>query len=1284
MPVKSLKPIAILTGVLLMTQLALFAQSDSGRGRHKEFYVVPAPGEVTIDGSLDDWDLSAQIEMFVIEATRSTQSAKIAAMYNDEAFYLSGVVNDPTPMMNRHNPAVNAERAWDADAVQFRLTIDPAAGYPVRESSFDYRRKGGRNAPAPPEDTRDDIVHMLLWHYTDEGTHHLQMQKGMSYRTPDPSWQPDGLVPPDKYEGFFREHDDQLGYTFEYRIPWSTLGAEKPLEGGDVVAGTVNVFWSRPDGLAHIRISGAAYDIMGEPGFPFQKTDSWGKVIFSKTGNVSRDLVTAGLPPERTLPLEFSYDLPDDGIATIQLFKPDGTAARILVPHENRLGGRNTERWDGLDDGGDLLPAGEYRWRGVFAKAPVKAEYRFSVHNSGNPPYTTVDGKGGWGGDHGEPMDVAALSDGMLLLWRVAEYGSGTIRVDNDGRKQWGTQAGGRHIATDGTYYYIGGIHAWHGGGGIGVFEVESARPAQLANGSGSLLYPEGGNDETNHESGIAWHNGTLYVSFEARDLIAAYNTETGDLLGTFEVPAPERLAVTPEGALLVVSEGKVMSVQVSGFSVQDGEAKPDTRDLTPETLIADHLDDPRGIAVGPDGTIYVANAGDLQSVSVFDKAGRYLRGIGKPGGRPAVGTYDPSGMFAPGGVALDGEGRLWVAETRDSPKRISVWDTKTGENLSEFFGGSGYFSYGHIDEKRPNEILAHNVLWAIDWDTYTTRPISTIWRKTEPNMMGGPGAAAYQHVPKLVTAANGTQYLYGNRGGASILMRREGDIFKPFAALLDTRRGTGISLVKETNDQWKGNSRFPPVLLWQDANDDQIVQLDELTQLEDGYSKERFAWLEPDLTLRVSNGKIWRPVGIQQNGRVVYDPAAAEPAVAAATSGYMALTDDGAILTLHHNDGPSLVKHLPNGDTPWNYPDLIAWRQTLNMPLTGPGRLWGMTGLMGVAGDYFAHQAYWGCNQLFRTDGQYINALLNDRRSVGRGPYAGQSEGQGGSFVKLTIDGKERRFIIGGSNDVRIWEVMGLDALRDIPGGTYTHTEEAVAQARAAKTAYEASLVGNPEPRIVPGGKAALADAPSSSIEIEGDRAVAVRLAYDAENLYLRYDVETPHELVNATPDSRIIFRGGNLIDIQLAADPDAAADRKTPAPGDQRLLISRRDRKAIAVHFQPKVAGFEGEPTVLSSPTGKESFDRIDEVEVGLEYERTDNGFRATVTMPQSLLGLDLAARDVLRLDLGYIFGNAEGTRANARAYLFNHSFSANVVDDIPHESRLEPAEWGEAEVE
>ncbi|MCU0871273.1 MAG: hypothetical protein MUE50_02915, partial [Pirellulaceae bacterium] len=112
-------------GGLLLAGLALpacaYAQgNDNGRGRHKQLYAVPAPGKVVIDGKLDDWDLSGQIEMFVIQATRGTMNANFAVMYDADALYIGADVNDPSPMMNMRDPRTDPGRGWDADSCQFR------------------------------------------------------------------------------------------------------------------------------------------------------------------------------------------------------------------------------------------------------------------------------------------------------------------------------------------------------------------------------------------------------------------------------------------------------------------------------------------------------------------------------------------------------------------------------------------------------------------------------------------------------------------------------------------------------------------------------------------------------------------------------------------------------------------------------------------------------------------------------------------------------------------------------------------------------------------------------------------------------------------------------------------------------------------------------------------------------------------------------------------------------------------------------------------------------------
>ena len=77
-------------------------------------------------------------------------------------------------------------------------------------------------------------------------------------------------------------------------------------------------------------------------------------------------------------------------------------------------------------------------------------------------------------------------------------------------------------------------------------------------------------------------------------------------------------------------------------------------------------------------------------------------------------------------------------------------------------------------------------------------------------------------------------------------------------------------------------------------------------------------------------------------------------------------------------------------------------------------------------------------------------------------------------------------------------------------------------------------------------------------------------------------------------------------------------------------------------------------------------------------LTTEKTDKGFRAKEAIALEALRLKLEPGEKHKMELGSIFGNAQGVgKAVRRAYLANNSFSANVVDDIPNEARLEPKE-------
>ena len=998
-----------------------------------------------------------------------------------------------------------------------------------------------------------------------------------------------------------------------------------------------------------------AYDVQGAPGFPFQGTACWGKLTFWETNNIDRDLVEAGVPPERPLPLEFAYTLPEDTECTIQLFNEQNENVRILVAQQGRMGGKNTERWDGCDDYGNLLPAGTYTWRGIYHD-PIKANYRFSVHNAGQPAYPTSDGKGGWGADHGSPQTVHAFADGMLLAWNSSEYGWGVIRTDFNGRKQWGCNYDATFLATDGLTVFSAGGHGFTRSNAIQLMTLKESRPIQLG-GKDSIAAPPGGDEAGDHVTGLAGDQKELFASYRARNLIARFNPKDGSLIGTWTVPAPGRLAILPTGRLAVISEGQVLILD-------DGKIV---------ATVTEKLDEPTGIAANGDG-IFVANRGALMNVSVFDLDGTYQRSIGKAGGRPAKGAYDALGMYMPGGIAVDKTGQLWVAEVADAPKRFSLWDATTGDFKKEFFGSSDYFAYGFIDPQQPDHILVHNVLWKIDWKENQVTPETTVWRKTEPTMVSPLGTGAYAANAKIITAANGRQYMFGsNYAHFSGVYYRDGDLFKPAMSKIHVGYAyigpAGIPFMDDDRETYPQGEYF-----WQDQNGDCCVQPEEVVPLK-GTGLDRFAvaWLFPDLSVLLGSGHLLKPVSVI-DGVPKYDLAQAEKYPLPV--GYSSIpATDGGIFTYTPKDGVSLARYDRDGNKLWSYSGITPWQKALNLGVTGPGRLWGMTQCMGQGGDFLVYQTYFGPNHVFRQDGIYVGALLKDGRLVlNRGVDEGQPEGQGGYFGKLRIaEGEPERYIlIGGGQDTRVWEVVGLDSIRDLPGGTYVHTPELATKAADARQAYRMAMAA--ANRIVIGPD--IEAAKTVEKEFEAGRSFKVKMAYDATRLIVDYQVNSGTPLINAVPDPKLLFKGGNCLDVQLENGDGELV----------RILVTKYQGKPFAALYFPKVKGFAGEPTVFNSPTGKESFDEIVFLEgIELTVEPADQGFHARFAIPLTALRLKLEPGQKLRMDVGYIFGNAKGVgKAVRRAYLFNNSFSANVIDDIPNESRLEPAEWGEAVVE
>ena len=206
--------------------------------------------------------------------------------------------------------------------------------------------------------------------------------------------------------------------------------------------------------------------------------------------------------------------------------------------------------------------------------------------------------------------------------------------------------------------------------------------------------------------------------------------------------------------------------------------------------ILSSNLQDPQGITLDSAGNIYISERGDSHQVKVFDTNGKMLRAIGKAGA-PKAGPYDVNHMNNPKGLAIDANGRLWVAEEDYQPKRVSVWDTQSGAFWKAFYGPSQYGGGGTLDPRDKTRFYYTGMEFKLDWKSGENHPVNVFFRpdKNDLQLPDGYGAGGQPETPIYV---NGRQYLtncYNSNptNGASIaglwLLDKNG-IARPVAAM--------------------------------------------------------------------------------------------------------------------------------------------------------------------------------------------------------------------------------------------------------------------------------------------------------------------------------------------------------------------------------------------------------------------------------------------------------------------------------------------------------------------
>lgn len=1244
--------------------------------KHAGLNLYPAAA-IQVDGSLADWPAALFVEMCADPDLKEFYALKLACAYDAQGLLLAARFTDSTPLLNRIDPKTDPFKGWCGDALQIRFITDPALA--------------GKELSAPALNS-NAIVHLTMWYYTDRGEPVMDARYGMDFH---------GAVTQTGEASGLRFQKAEGGYVLEGRVPWSLLKAQPPAAGRWRM--TVQPLWGgagESEAMQH-----SFFDVIAAGGFHFQTPGGWGYADFVKPDEVAARLAVQAAeesrifaPPADAQPqaiVAVTYTNPVKGFVSLAICRPDdqphvgGQIVRTLLTKAAREAGAQSEPWDGLDDDGKPVPPGEYRLKALVHDG-ITPRYVCSVMNSGNPGWGNKGGHYGWGGDHGNPLGAASDDDGnTYLLWEMNEGGNYLIRVDATGQKQWGADLGvgtfdglATAVLYDEGRVYVAkdGLGQEPSRGGLFVYDAATGRirnagipvttwPKKLA--AGLPGHPA-------NLRGLAASSNRLFCALCLENQIVALDKKTMQRSATFAAPHPKGLAYDGRrGRLYAATDDGIVALDA------DGKAQP----------FVSGLDAPYGLALDKDGQVYVSVRGKQMQVRVFAPNGKLLRRIGKAGGRPAVGRFDPKGMYLPAGISVNAQGQLWVTEQDAMPKRQSLWDAKTGKLIRDFYGSTAYAPMMAPDPDEPEHVYLHNTRFIVDYEKGTWRPDATVFRTHYGGAtIGGPDATVYRFMGSTFEIASFQGRKFAHCSGGVFACER--DRFKP--------------LLRPNN--------------WEDANGDGFWSSNEIVQLsptsktfyaQDAAIKTMVSRVGgsgaffPNATF-LAGRRIYQPTGLSKKGVPLYPKPEDTPAVLDGDGPMKAYSnwrdirpssrtnwqDCYAIASLlspkGYEDGggaDGVYRFLRNGDIRWRYSRVFVFF-ALQAPLAKIGDLFGAQRLVGAVqlpaergGEIIGVSCYRGYFGFLNEDGLFVDQIGYDN---GRGPAPNFDaffiENFSGYFFQHPRTGKV--YLFCGDVDGRILELQGWETIRRFDGGRVTISAAQYRDTVAAVAAAKASTAPGAAPAVLRIG--ATNRPPSfARIPLDETRQAEVALRYDAEKLYAVFKVPDTSPWKNSALDWRFVFKGGDAVDIQLGP-PQVGPGKRKPQAGDVRLLIApaaadQPETFQVVAMWLQAPSGMAGEPVRYQSPTGEETFGRVALLTnvVGKVETRSD-GYTLEVAIPWQALRLSPPASNALLSgDAGVLQSDAGGMLTTLRRYLFNRD--TGIINDIPSEVRVNTALWG-----
>jgi sugar lactone lactonase YvrE len=1303
---------------LIASAVGIVTAGENMIGRQSQnegMLVVPAPGKVTIDGKLDDWDWSGRIWIFADATVRSRHSVEVAAMWDPEYLYLAAKWKDPTPMFNLIDPAVNPDEGWKEDSWQMRVLTD----WPLWITTWYYTAK------------KQPVMHFAWW----KDANNVRAGQDATLLVAPPG----GTQLGQGVEMAYRADDDGRGFAQEMKIPWKLLYHKSPPKiGPDLVFRLGSEFmWGDPTGKTwpiHRYADNMQPGATGREFFFFGK-NIWGDAKLVAKGHVpvrnyvsDEGRIQGTVPVRVTVPKDaarFTVAIEDSAGRPVRTLAADRDPADYLVATGDQGSGRTLEvKWDCLDNWGKLVAPGTYRIRGLTHRG-LSARYEMCYYNPGTPPWQTVDGSGSWGADHCAPNNVAAAGDWTVVTWPFAEGGCGIIGIDPEGRKRWGEHRGVSQVAADAQFVYAY-VTGWYTKETICRFRTQdgAVAPFVLAGKPRTFDLPLAeilGRPSPGKVTAMAVQGDQLAMALDSGKLVLL-DTASAAVRKEFDLSTVTSLAFSTEGKLYGVVGGQVQAIDLA-----TGAAA---------VVPTPKLEQAGALAVDHDGNLVVVDLGRDSQAKAFSPQGKLRYTCGKKGGRPIRGAFDEQAMSHMSSVAVDARGHVWVVESWSFPRRVSIWG-RDGKLVRDYLGNTGYAGAGcYLHDQDPTLAYCGPMEFQLDKEKRTWKLTRVLWvpdRAKGESFMMDTGTNSLARRFRSSASGQEHEYMYlhdtGNEGTGHVVLMDRGRGWQPVAALCLVAHISGKlshhgDVLEEPSGEMAGLDPYD-ICLWNDTNRDGRVQRSEclIFRAQPGqrgqHSRAVFSlsngWggrLGDDLSIYTDGMTRYKPLSYTDDGAPIYGLDGRMALSPLPGPDIVPVPGENRLLCLSGgtHDMPGMLAAIDDrsGQVQWSYPNPYnsvhgSHRATMPKPglIIGPLKTCGIARVDDTVGSVALIRGNLGQDFLVTTDGLFVGAMFQDCRlpaetlpekedSLCGAPLDGMSEGGepfNGWFGKQA-DGKIRLTTGMPRQAAMILEINGLASIRRFDGGTIAVALPAIveadrensarAQAAARPKQYTiASLPGTPK---IDASPAKWKDVPPLAVGREGspDRA-NFKLAYDAANLYLLAEVQDLSPWKNAGRDFGRLFKTGDAVDLQLCIHAEAKPHHD-PRSGDLRVLIAPLDGKPAAVLMVPVDKSAPAAAAKdYTSPVGTRHFDRVEVLTAAqIAVRVTDGRYTVEAAVPLASLGLVPQSGLTLRGDVGFISSDAQGLSNTARTYWANPN--TNLVNDEPMEAWLTPDAWGE----